>query len=78
MVQFQNQVYLNRRFDMKKFILIESILFLVIFSVLLVQATEMGIQMLIGVLLMTVVINAFILFIAWIIKMIRVGIKSTR
>ncbi|EAC8001182.1 hypothetical protein AB924_00100 [Listeria monocytogenes] len=63
---------------MKKFILIESILFLVIFSVLLVQATEMSIQMLIGVLLMTVVINAFILFIAWIIKMIRAGIQSTK
>ncbi|MBC2261346.1 hypothetical protein HCB45_07035 [Listeria sp. FSL L7-0091] len=63
---------------MKKFILIESILFLVIFSVLLVQATEMSIQMLIGVLLMTVVINGFILFIAWIIKVIRAGIQSTR
>ncbi|EAF1191440.1 hypothetical protein DSO10_14970 [Listeria monocytogenes] len=63
---------------MKKFIFIEFILFLVIFSVLLVQATEMNIQMLIGVLFMTVVIKGFILFIPWIIKMIRAGIQSTK
>ncbi|EAD0740606.1 hypothetical protein C1468_13985 [Listeria monocytogenes] len=63
---------------MKKFIFIEFILFLVIFSVLLVQATEMNIQMLIGVLFMTVVIKGFILSIPWIIKMIRAGIQSTK
>lgn len=63
---------------MKKFIVIESIIFLVIFSLLLVQATEMNLSMLLATLLMTIVINGFILFIAWVIKMIRRGIQATK
>ncbi|MBF2600761.1 hypothetical protein IA929_12195 [Listeria seeligeri] len=63
---------------MKKFAFIKAIVFLAIFTVLLVQATEMNFHMFIGILLMTVVINSVILFIAWIIKMVKARIQSTR